>query len=57
MLRNDCKLVDEKGVKVSVDADTANRMPFILRYVEERIGAVGPTTSGTYDDADGADYT
>lgn len=57
MLRNACKLVDEKDAKVSVGADTANRMPFILRYAEERIGAVGPTTSGTYGDADSADYT
>lgn len=32
-------------------------LPFVLRNMEERIGAVSPTTSGTYDDVDGADYS
>lgn len=30
-------------------------MPFILMYLEEREGAIGPTTSGTWDDIDVAD--
>ncbi len=29
--------------------------PFILDFLEEREGAVSPTTSGTYDNCDGAD--
>jgi len=30
-------------------------MPFILMFLEERDGAVSPTTSGAWDDVDGAD--
>lgn len=30
-------------------------LPFILNYMEEKAGAVSFTTSGTYDNPDGAD--
>ncbi len=30
-------------------------MPFILMFLEVREGAVSPTTSGAWDDIDGAD--
>jgi hypothetical protein len=30
-------------------------MPFILLFLEERKGAIAPTTSGTWNDIDGAD--
>lgn len=32
-------------------------LPFVLRRMEERLGAIDPTTSGTYDNIDGADYS
>lgn len=30
-------------------------MPFILLFLEEREGAISPTTSGTWTDVDGGD--
>lgn len=30
-------------------------VPFILQFLEERDGAISPTTTGTWNDIDGAD--
>lgn len=30
-------------------------LPFVLTFLEDYPGAIGPTTSGTYDDIDCAD--
>lgn len=45
--------------KASLTPGVAGKLPvpFVLRRMETRIGAIDPTTSGTYDCMDAADYS
>ena len=46
-----------KEIASSVGNSDKLPLPFVLRRMEERLGAIDPTTSGTYDNIDGADYS
>ena len=47
----------DKNVEVQEKARVVESLPFILDYLVEYLGAVSPTTTGTWTNTDGSDNT
>ena len=47
----------DKNTGVQEEARVVESLPFVLDYLVEYKGAVGVTTSGTWEDTDGSDYS